>query len=52
MYKLVASARVGQTVTVYAWRTDATGRITFKGYASAVVRGNTVEVPPIQLHPY
>ena len=52
VYRLAVSARLGQTVYVYAWIADATGKITFKGGASAVVRGSTVQVPTISLHPY
>jgi hypothetical protein len=52
IYRLTVNARIGQTVYVYAWVSDATGKITYKGTASAVVRGSTVQVPTIALHPY
>lgn len=48
-YKIAVTARIGQTLAVYAWRADATGHITYKGTASAVVRGSTVQVPTIGL---
>jgi len=50
-YTRAAHAKTGQTVTVYAWRTDSTGRIIEKGLASAVVRGTLVELPDIELRP-
>lgn len=50
-YRLAVTAKTGQTVTVYSWRTDATGRMTHKGTASAVVRGTAVEMPHIALKP-
>ena len=50
-YRLPVSAKTGQAVVVYAWRTDASGRMTHKGSASAVVRGSAVEMPTIVLRP-
>jgi hypothetical protein len=50
-YRLAVTAKAGQSVTVYAWRTDATGRMTHKGWSSAVVRGSAVEMPKIELKP-
>ncbi|MBM4435448.1 MAG: hypothetical protein FJ028_10220 [Chloroflexi bacterium] len=50
-YRLAVIAKTGQTVTLCAWRTDATGRMTHRGTASAVVRGTAVEMPHIALKP-
>ena len=52
IYRLVISAKYGQTVAVYAWIADATGKILYKGTASVVARSTVIQVPTIQLHPY
>ena len=43
------SARLSQTVIVYAWRTDLATGLTYKGYAMVVVKGTTQQVPDIKL---
>ena len=48
-YHFTMSARLNQTVTVYAWRTDPVTGITYKGYAMVVVKGATQQVPDIKL---
>ena len=48
-YRFTMSARINQSVTVYAWRYDATTKILYKGSASAVIRGSTVVMPDIKL---
>ena len=48
-YRFTISARVNQSVTVYAWRYDATTKILYKGSATAVIRGSTVAMPDIKL---
>ena len=47
-YRLTVSAKYNQTVTVYAWKKDATGAI-LKGYAMMTVKGTTVLMPDIKL---
>jgi hypothetical protein len=47
-YRLTVSARLNQTVTVYAWMKDATGTM-LKGYAMMTVKGTTVLMPDIKL---
>ena len=47
-YRLTVSARLNQTVTVYAWKKDSTGAI-YKGYAMMTVKGTTVLMPDIKL---
>lgn len=48
-YRFTISARINQSVTVYAWRYDTTAKILYKGSASAVIRGSTVAMPDIKL---
>lgn len=48
-YRLTISGRINQVVTVWAWRYDATTKTTYKGSASATVRGSTVQLPDIKL---
>jgi len=47
-YRLTVSAKLNQTVTVYAWKKDSTGAI-YKGYAMMTVKGTTVLMPDIKL---
>lgn len=48
-YRFTMSARLNQTVVVYAWRTDPATGITYKGYAMVVVKGATQQVADIKL---
>lgn len=49
VYRLTVSGRINQSFTVYAWRYDAATKTTYKGSASATVRGSTVQLPDIKL---
>ncbi len=50
-YSFAMSARPGQTVTVYAFTTDATGKLTAKAVASGTVKATTLELAPVKLTP-
>jgi outer membrane biosynthesis protein TonB len=48
-YRLTVSARLNQTVTVYAWKRDPATGAMLKGYAMMTVKGTTVLMPDIKL---
>src|SRR5439155_11202838 len=48
-YRLTVSARLNQTVTVYAWKKDPASGLMLKGYAMMTVKGTTVLMPDIKL---
>jgi hypothetical protein len=48
-YRLTVSAKLNQTVTVYAWKKDPTTGAMLKGYAMMTVKGTTVQMPDIKL---
>lgn len=48
-YRFTFSARLNQTVTVYAWRIDPATGITYKGYAMVVIKSGTQQVADIKL---
>ncbi len=48
-YRFTVSARLNQTIIVYAWRTDPVTGITYKGYAIVVIKSGTQQVADIKL---
>ena len=48
-YRFTLSARLNQTITLYAWRVDAATGIKYKGTATVVVKSATQQVADIKL---
>ena len=48
-YRFTVSARLNQTITLYAWRVDAAAGIKYKGTATVVVKSTTQQVADIKL---
>jgi hypothetical protein len=46
-YRYTLSGRVNQTITLYFMRQD--GTVLWKGTASAIVRGGTLQMPDVKL---